>query len=150
MCSGRVFAVTADVASQSRLQSGRRQLFWQGAFWFLCNFLVSCQKTFTQEMWRCVRIELNQLTSELKRCSSPLARAWLRCATTSRHQESAGTLTMTTVLWFDRHDMAKQWHNAARKQAGLQTHRMLWPDRRRHDSSKHSKVEMTQTTAGTV
>ena len=26
MCSGRVFAVTADVASQSRVKSGRRQL----------------------------------------------------------------------------------------------------------------------------
>ena len=35
---GRVFAVTANVASQSRLQSGPRQLFWQGAFRFLCSF----------------------------------------------------------------------------------------------------------------
>ena len=34
----RVFAVTANVASQSRLQSGPRQLFWQGAFRFLCSF----------------------------------------------------------------------------------------------------------------
>ena len=90
---------------------------------FCVIYLVSCLKTLTQVMWRRVRIVLHYLTSELKRCSSPLARAKLRCATTSRHQESGGTLKITTVLWFDKVTWrSRTWHNAARKQAGLQTH----------------------------
>ena len=35
VCSRRVFAFTANVASQSRVKSWRRQLVRQGAFWFL-------------------------------------------------------------------------------------------------------------------
>ena len=42
---------------------------------FCVIYLVSRLKTLTQVMWRRVRIELHYLTSELKRCSSPLARA---------------------------------------------------------------------------
>ena len=107
---------------------------------FCVVFLVSCRKTLTQVMWRRVRIEWHCLTSELKRCSSPLARAWLRHATTSRHQESACTLKITTVLWFDRHDMAKQDMAQRREETSgtADTHRMLWPHSRRHDSSERS------------
>ena len=109
---------------------------------FCVIYLVSCLKTLTQVLWRRVRIELHYLTSELKRCRSPLTRAKLRCATESRHQESGGTLKITTVFWFDRHAMAKQ-NMAPRREkttGTADTHRMLWPDRRRHDTSERSMI----------
>ena len=70
---GRVLAVTSNIASQSRLKSGPRQLFWQGAFrFFACGLEGSvhsclCRGNRVQValnlMWHSVRTKLVQIAT---------------------------------------------------------------------------------------
>ena len=138
MCSWSVFAVTANVASRSPLHSGCRQLFWQYAFLFLCNLSIVLPE--------------NAHSGYVAPCQNRVARVRLRCVTRSRHQERCGTLKVTTVLWFDRHDMAKQDMAPRREETSGTADTPYFVARQqetRQLGTLHDfKVEMTQTVTG--
>ena len=74
-------------------------------------------------------------------------------STRSRHQESGGTLKITTVLWFDRHDMAKQDMAQRREEASgtadTTPYVVAGQQETRQLGTLHDfKVEMTQTMTG--